>query len=255
MVLFSNNTAKRSGGVGYLSLNSKMLFQGLTAVRFHNNKAEQNAGAIYTTHSYISFTANSRLTLVQNTATFNGGALYFDFNSNVKFSQFTKIKFCFNIGSYGGAISANDYSNITLAGNSMLLFANNSATQYGGAIFLDITALVIINCSSKNCTNFKDNIAYILGDCLYQNVPKLCNNNCFNSKVVGISNKFISTPLKGLKFNKPASAICFDKDNTQCNYYYIQNIMLGMKFVVPACVFDYYNIIQLIIRNFCCKVK
>ena len=241
MVLFSNNTAKRKGGVGYFSLNSNVLFEGLTAVKFHNNVAEQNAGVIYTTHSYISFTANSRLTFAQNKATLNGGALHFDSNSNVIFSQFTNIKFCSNIGSNGGAILANDHSNITLAGNSMLLFANNSANQYGGAIFLEVTAVMIINCNSKNCINFKDNIAYILGDCLYQNVPKLCYNNCSNDKVVGISNKFISTPPKELKLNQPASAICFDKDTTQCNYYYIQNIMLGMKFVVPACVFDYYN--------------
>ena len=238
IALFSNNMAKRKGGVGYF-LNSKVIFKGYTNVSFNNNTAEQNAGVLYIAHSYISFAANSSLKLTHNTVTLNGGALYFDTNSNVTFFQFSNLKFYYNRASYGGAIFANDHSIITLTENSVLLFVSNTAVQYGGAIFLDITAAMMNNCLDRNCITFFDNIANILGDSLYQNMPQLCDNSCINDKVAGINKKLITTPPNELKFDYPA--ICIDKDSTLCNYYYIQNIMLGSEFVMPACTFDYYN--------------
>ena len=241
VVLFSNNIAKRSSGVGHFSLNSKVLFQGSTTVRFTNNLAEQNAGVLYSVGSYISFKENSSLTLLHNTAVLNGGALYFDFDSNIIFTQFTKVKFAFNKAFRGGAILANDNSRVIFRENSILLFTKNSAVQYGGAIVLDINAVMINHCSSENCVNFIDNIANVLGDSVYQNTPKLCNNSCYNKNinVTGISHKFISTSPKELKFTYPA--ICIDKDSAQCNYYYVKNIMLGTEIAIPACVLDYYN--------------
>ena len=63
----------------------------------------------------------------------SGGAFHFDYNSDVLFSQFTNITFNHNSALYGRAVSANDHSNITVTGNSMLLFVNNEASQGGGA--------------------------------------------------------------------------------------------------------------------------
>ena len=238
-ILFSNNTAQGKGGAGYFSLRSKVLFEGFTALRFDNNIAKQSAGALYSAYSYIWFKSSSRLTLTSNAASLNGGAFYFDSNSNVTFSQFTSIKIYSNTASYGGGILANDHSSITVTGNSVLLFVNNSATQYGGAVFLDMTTIIINNCSNKNCITFTDNIAKILGKSLYQNMAQLCNKSCLNGKVAGINNKFITTPPKELKFGYPAS--CIYHDSTQCNNYFIPNIMLGTKIALPACVLDYYN--------------
>ena len=239
VILFSNNTARRNGGVGYSSLNSKLIFECSTVLRFYNNLAEQNAGVLHSSHSYIFFKGNSSLTITHNTVALNGGAFNFNIKSNASFSQFTNLKFYGNKATYGGAISANDHSSITVSGNSFLLFADNRAAQYGGAIFLDITTVMINDCSNKNCINFTDNIANVLGDSLYQNIPQLCDSSSHNNNVIDIRNEFIATPPKELVFYQPA--ICVDKDGMQCNVYHIQNIMLGTEIIIPACVFDYYN--------------
>ena len=79
----------------------------------------------------------------------NGGAFNLDLKLNASFSQFTSLKFYGNKATYGGAILANDHSSITVSGNSVILFADNRAAQYGGAIFLDITTIMINNYSDK----------------------------------------------------------------------------------------------------------
>jgi len=98
---------------------------------------------------------------------------------------------------------------------------------------------MINDCNGQNCLNFTDNIANVLGDSLYQNMPQVCRNSCLGEKVVGISKKLISTQPKELKFNFPAT--CNDKDDTLCIHYSLQNIMLGTEILIPACVYDYYN--------------
>ena len=53
-------------------------------------------------------------------------------------------------------------------------------------------------------------------------------------------NSYIAAPPNQLRLNHPA--ICVDEDNdTQCNSYYVHNIMLGTDIAIPACVLDYYN--------------
>ena len=239
VIRFSINKARKKGGVGYSSLRSKLIFEGSTVVKFYNNLAELNAGVLYSAHSYILFKGNSSLTLAHNTVALKGGAFNLDLKSSASFSQFTNLKFYGNKATYGGAILANDHSSITVSGNSVLLFADNRAAQYGGAIFLDITTVMINNCSNKNCINFTDNFANVLGNSLYQNVLQLCENSCYRNNVADIRNKFIATPPNKLIFYHPA--VCIDKDDMQCNIYYIQNIMLGTEIIIPACVFDYYN--------------
>ena len=104
---------------------------------FDSNIAEQNAGVLYLTQSKILFTRHSVLTLTHNKVTSDGGAFYFDYNPDVFFSQFTNIMFNHNSTLYGGAVSANDLSNITVTGSSVLSFVNNEASQ-SAVVGLDI---------------------------------------------------------------------------------------------------------------------
>ena len=100
-------------------------------------------------------------------------------------------------------------------------FTNNNA-QYGGAIFLDTTA-VMVNSSYKNCIKFNNNIAKVSGDSIYQDTATFCNTSCLNDKLLGVSSELVDTPPSELKFYAPA--ICINNDNdTQCNSYYVQNI-------------------------------
>ena len=327
MISFYNNNARQNGGVGCISLYSKGIFEGNTTIKFDNNIAELNAGVLYSIQSKILFKGNSVLKLTHNKVTSNGGAFYFDYNSDVFFSQFTNITFSHNSALYGGAVSANDHSTITVTGNSMLSFVNNEASQsggagyfsyycnvimeqdamvtfdnnkalqggalcfnnktsfsskensttlfynnlatvgggsaavltnstftlqddvtinfinshaqYGGAIFLD-TSAVMVNSSDKNSITFTNNIARIVGNSIYQDIADSWKSSYLTNRIVGVCNEFIATQPNELKFCDPA--ICIDDDNdTQCNSYYVQDIMLGSDIVIPACVFDHYN--------------
>ena len=66
----------------------------------------------------------------------------------------------------GGAVNIFNESNMILDDHINISFIDNNA-QYGGAIFLDTTA-VLVNSSYKNCINFTNNIAQISGNSVYQ---------------------------------------------------------------------------------------
>ena len=144
MISLYNNNARQNGGVGCISLYSKVIFEGNTTIKFDNNVAELNAGVLYSIQSKILFKGNSVLKLTHNKVTSNGGAFYFDYNSDVFFSQFTNIIFSHNSALYGGAVSANDHSKITVTGNSVLSFVDNEASQSGGAGYFSYYCNVIM---------------------------------------------------------------------------------------------------------------
>ena len=70
----------------------------------------------------------------------------------------SRVRFDNNKAFYGGALSANDHSNITLTGNSVLLFANNEATQSGGAGYFTSHCYFILNKASN--VSFDSNKAF-----------------------------------------------------------------------------------------------
>ena len=355
-ITFNSNIAEYSNGGAFVCFNNSIVtIRGNSNITFNNNKASQSGGAIYSYNfCTIIFKDNSRSSFIKNTAGDNGGAIvsnqlsdttfegnstimfdgnmadnggtFYFTNTTITFKDTSMISFNYNSALYGGAVYANDHSNITVTGNSVLLFANNEASQsggagyfsshcnvimeedamvtfdnnkalqggslcfndktnflskenftaffcnnvatvdggaatvltnstftlqdnvsinfsnnhaqYGAAMFLDASA--VINSSDKNSINFTNNFARIVGNSIYQDVADLCNRNCLTDGVVGISTEFIATPPNELQFYDPA--ICIDNDNdTQCNSYYVQNVMLGSDIVIPACVLDHYN--------------
>ena len=326
-VTFNGNKASESGGAIYSCNMCKITFKDNSTSSFIDNSARNNGGAILSSeYSKITFEGNSTVTFNNNVAD-NGGALHFDNASKILFSEFNNVEFCYNKASYGAAVLANDHCNISLTGNSDLLFAHNEATQsggagyfnyscnfilqenavvtfdnnralhggavciknntellfrgnstahiwnnlatvgggavkvsndssivlkdhttvkftdnnaqYGAAIFLDTTSLMVNN-SDETCLNFTNNNAKILGSSVYQDITGLCNSNCVINRTTSINSKYIATPPNQLRLNHPA--ICVDEDNdTQCNSYYVHNIMLGTDIAIPACVLDYYN--------------
>ena len=269
-ISFYNNEARRDGGAGYFGSHSKVIFGGISTVRFDNNKALYGGAILANDNSHITLTTNSVLLFVSNEATQSGGAGYFNshcsfimnenalvtfdnntafrggavcIDNNIKliFKENCTVFFYNNLAAEGGgAMKVLKDSNVTLQENISIRFANNSA-QYGGAIFLDTTAVMVINNSYEDHINFTNNNARVLGNSLYQDIDiaELCNS-CLNNRITGMSNKLIATPPNELKFKDPAR--CIDNSNdTQCNNYYIPNIMLGREIVIPVCVLDYYN--------------
>ena len=118
-------------------------------------------------------------------------------------------------------------------------FVNNSA-QYGGAIYLGTTA-VLVNDSDDKCMDFVNNIAKISGNLIYQDVFEFCTNSSLSNslRIIGINHKFVNTPPNELKFSNPSTRI--NDGNIYYNSYFIKNIMLGKPIIIPAFVLDYYN--------------
>ena len=266
-VTFNDNMAD-NGGALYSDNGSNVLFSEFANIEFRNNKAPYGAAILANDHCNISLTGKSDLLFAHNEATQSGGAGYFNYSCNFIMQENAVVTFDNNRALHGGAICIKNKTELLFKGNSTTYFYNNLATisggavkvlndssiilkdhttikfiennaQYGAAIFLD-TIGIMINNSDKTCLNFTNNIAKILGNSVYQDVTELCNSNCIINRTVGIKNEYIATPPNQLKFNHPA--ICIDEDNgTQCDSYYVHDIMFGMDIVIPACVLDYYN--------------
>ena len=266
-ITITNNKATSNSGGLYFDKHSDILFTEFPNITFHYNRAVYGGAIIANDHSNITVTGNSVLLFDSNEAIQSGGAGYFS-QSNFIITQNATIKFDYNKALEGGALCINDKTEISMKENSIAFFRNNLGTigggavknlnnsrvtlkdhinikfannnaQYGGAIFLDTTA-VMVNSSYKNCINFTNNVAKVLGNSIYQDTAQFCNSSCLMYRLIGISSEFINTPPNELKFSYPA--ICIDNDNdTQCNSYYLPNIMLGSNIESPACVLNYYN--------------
>ena len=266
-VTVTDNKATFNGGALYFN-NSNASFTEYTKITFHHNRAIFGGVILADDHSNITLIGNSMLLFVSNEATQSGGAAYFNYSSNFIIKGNAMVKFDYNKALEGGAVYINCKAKFRIKENSTVFFYNNVGTvnggavkllndsiitlkdhinikfinnnaHYGGAIFLDTTA-VMVNSSYKNCINFTNNIAQVLGNSIYQEAATSCNSSCLSDRLVNISSEFVATPPNELKFYDPA--ICIDDDNnTQCHSYYVQNIMLGTNIVIPACVLDYYN--------------
>ena len=264
----SRNKATLNAGAFCFDKSSDVSFSEFAKIAFQYNRAFHGGAILTNNHSNIVLTGNSALSFDGNQATHDGGAGYFNYSSNFIIKENANIIFHYNKAFQGRAVCIKAKSKFTVKGNSTALFYNNLATvgggavkvlnnskvtlndriivkfinnnaQYGGAIFLDATAVMVNNSFSK-CINFIGNIAKVSGNSVYQDAAQFCNSSCLLNRMTGISSVFVATPPNELKFYDPA--VCIDNDNdTQCINYYVQNIMLGGKIVIPACVLDHYN--------------
>ena len=265
----TNNKATFDGGGLYFDRNSDVLFTEFANITFKYNKAFYGGAIVANDHSNITVTRNAVLLFVSNEATQSGGAGYFNCSCNFIITQNSMVKFYYNKAFQGGAVCINDYTKFMIIGKSTTPFQNNLATvtggaiiilnesiiildnhidvkfinnnaQYGGAIFLDTTS-VLVNSSYINCINFTSNVAKVLGNSIYQDTAAFCNSSCLSNRIVNTDIQFLATPPNELKFYY--RAICIDNDQNviHCSNYYMQDVMLGTEIMIPACVLDYYN--------------
>ena len=270
-VVFDSNKAIK-GGAANLGLNSSLSIRNNSIVSFNFNLAAMGGAVNFHSHSHGIFEMNSVLLLRGNKASQNGGAFHLETKSMIESKQFVKVEFDENDAERGGAIFLS-VSTILYKQNSVITFKNNSASQDGGAVYIaDQSQLTLMRGSSVtfshnmasdyggamyseilrstiefNSSNilFHDNIAGTTGRSVYINLPKQCNNTCLSNSVRGISttdyNKYIITsPTKVQLYSSKIKCIDFGND-TECDSYYINNIMLGQKIFLDACMHDYYN--------------
>ena len=269
MLTLTHNKATSNGGAFYFDYHSDVLFSQFTNLTFDYNTALYGGAVLANNYSSITMTGNSVLQFANNEALQSGGAGYFSSYCNVIMEEVAMVMFDDNMALQGGAVCFNNktsflckenstasfYNNVAIVGGGAANIINNSTfilkdhikvnftsnkAQYGGSVLLDASA-VMIN-YDNNSINFINNDARILGNSIYQDITDhdLCSRNCLTDRVVGISTEFIATPPNELRFYDPA--VCIDDDNdTQCNSYFVQDIMPGSEIVIPACVLDYYN--------------
>ena len=141
----NSNKAIFTGGSLLLELSSKLTFEDHCTVTFDNNIADDSTGGAISTsiNSTIEFKDNSTVMFNKNSAS-QGGAIYSLHNSNITFGNTTVVTFSNNTAGFGGALNFNSRSFITLQGDTdcTIIFDNNTATQSGGAIYIQKTSEV-----------------------------------------------------------------------------------------------------------------
>ena len=105
-------------------------------LEFIDNHAKQSDGAVSYINSKGTFQENSTLKFIENTAVSNGGAVFFSSGSDVRFDEHSRciVKFHNNEATQGGAVYSESNTNITLGGQSKVIFTNNSGT-FGGVVY------------------------------------------------------------------------------------------------------------------------
>ena len=234
-VKFDNNSARTLGGALYTV---NLTFSGNTAVTFNNNEAILNGGALYSDNGSVRIKQKSTVTFINNSAQ-NGGALFIS-ASTVLVLEHSNVTFDKNIAREdGGAIYFDDHVQAIFKNSTTITFRFNLADNHGGAVYSKITqSKKYFNISE---INFNKNAARLAGNILYIDVTRSCNGSCLADGMVGISpsDKEISTSPNLLKLYHPAK--CISNDSTECEKYYIDNIMLGQEIKIYVCLLDHYN--------------
>ena len=266
-VTFILNEAAQGGAI-HIQFNSAIKFQGNSTISFIENKAIENGGVIHSyINSYIEFDDYTNVLLQSNTAK-TGGTMNL-YNTSITSGSKSNVTFKNNSAEVGGAIYIAS-SKMTFTGNSAMQFINNTALQDGGAIYLSDQTNFILNNRTKvifsdnfanddgetiyaqikdslisfNTTGirFNNNIFQATSRSVYINVPKSCNKTCLSQKVTKFQGSMrlpiATSPWKLILYN-PAK--CISNRNSDCNVYYISNIMLGQDIRINACVLDYYD--------------
>ena len=263
-----NNNTANLGGVMYIDKSSTIGFEGNSIVTFTNNRANGQGGAIYIIgYSTIAFKENSEISFCKNKADDNGGSLYVDNNSSVEFRENSKLMFNGNTANLGGSIFSKT-SSIIIDGNSFVKFIKNTALRDGGAIYLsDYSNFTQLNYSNVtfyynsardyggavyvllkgSSINFNSSGIYFINNtartAVYIHVQKdYENDSLILNRSVNIGNNIdipLATSPNKLILHNPAK--CINDDNTDCDTYYMNNIMLGQEITFDACLLDYYD--------------
>ena len=198
-----------------------------TQIVSENSRFINNTGTVL--HLFMSRLIFYAYTLFENNFANNGAALYLE--------QGTRVHF------------GNKYAIVIIE------FVNNSATQYGGAIYTDIPSTCLINGVMFDSVNldlnisFVNNTAGIVGNSMYFNIHKLCkiNTNVDNSNsLLYLPYKFnYSEPLNKSVVTSPNSVIFYFTNNdgiyVNNKTVFIRNKILGKAVTFTGAVFDYFN--------------
>ena len=236
-VNFLNNVANNYGGVMYIKDNSNIIFQGNSNTTFQHNHANSKGGVIYIDqNSKLKFKGRARVGVIGNTA-YLGGSIYLKSSSFIIYGNSCAIFINNTALRDGGAIYSRDQSHFKQLEYSNVTFYNNSASDYGGAIFVLYNKRTSIN--FYHPAHFKGNIAGAAQNSIYINVDKSCDRDCFSNSITYKNDISITTSPNRLVLYNPTK--CINGNETDCITYYMNNIMLGQDITFDACLLDYFD--------------
>ena len=162
-VLFENNAADNGAGISIIGNASTVIFGKNSNTTFFNNSANYNGAAMYLAHSSAIFDSNSVVTFANNKAT--NGIIYSKADSRVIFKGNCQVTFSGNSAiQYGSAIYSTDSSHLIFIGNATVMLSNNNVMssnsvykRQGGTIFSEYSSYISFEENSN--TMFNENQA------------------------------------------------------------------------------------------------
>ena len=251
--VFQHNNGSGQGAAFYVAdgvTSNSMVYatvMQLMAVNFTDNVAGNSI--VYVSGGSINNTQiiAELLRFVGNTGT----ALHL-FMSMVTF--FTYVLFENNTADSGAALYLEQGAQVYLQDSVHILFVNNTAIQFGGAIYVDIPSTCRTNgvmFHSQNTWNvsFINNAAGIIANSLYFNIQEFCkidtNISNYNSLLYLPYRFNYSETLNTSIVTSPNSAmLCFpnhDGGYIGNKTFFISNKILGNPIIFTGAVFDYFN--------------
>ena len=231
-VMFHDNRATRDGGALYTIDNNIITIKDHCLVHFGDNEVEQYGGAVHCdTHSHITLKGNALVNFTKNIAKYGGAISVLE--STMLHLQNSTTWYGNNTATRNGGVMylSNSFS-VSFSDDANIKFYYNNCTQYGGAIYADLTQENTLNkIAFHSNTDFYKNDARV-GSSVYVDIQDLCNKTCLNNSVLGINKEslafspfgdHISTPPSKLVFYEPEAKCIDDDDNdTDCMTYLVK---------------------------------
>ena len=260
--VFHNNSGLGQGAAFYVAdgaTSNSMLYQTIirfTGVTFNNNTAGNSI--VYIGGGNINITQMT----VEGTHFINniGTALRL-FMSRITF--YTYVIFENNSANSGAALYLEQGTQVYFDdkySNIIVQFVNNTATQYGGAVYTELPSTCPNNGAMFHNQNwnlsisFVNNTAGVIGNSLYFNIYEFCT---IDTNISSISSLFYfpykfnySEPHNKSIVTSPHSVILYfpshdgsyiGKDKNGNDKYFIRNKILGKAITFTGSVFDYFN--------------
>ena len=204
----------------------------------------------------------NRVSIISSNFTNNiGSALSFS-RSNVTFEG--NILVADNSAQSGGAIYFSENSQATIAEESTIKLANNYASQYGGAVYINLPrgcvqkGVTFVQLPSSSIVLFTNNSAEITGNSLYISIPRSCEierNSTDSTSLVYTPYQFKYEQLLGSTgapiVTSPyainlCSTECDDNLTSSCSLR--NRNMLGESIVFNATMCGFYNNISEVVQ-------
>ena len=258
---FQNNTSHGHGTGLYIdnshaissSYNSSLIIFNST---FYNNSAEKSV--IYIKEGNVAI-QNLTLSSVQFVKNF-GSSLYLP---KCNLHLFGSIYFLSNVAENGAAFYCYHGTTINITEGVDVTFINNMATEYGGAVFIDVDPVMcqsgFYHLHGNVDVLFQDNLATFAGDSFYFSIPDLCsaitNINYYKSicqfnytyssqRLPCIGNVTQDVGTYPVMTSPHMLTLYFPYDNggkISDQSYYILHNALGVPLMVSGIVHDYFG--------------